>query len=212
MNYNESVWAGNFGEEYTNRNVYNPKELDELYTNRYGASRTEMNCHFLKDISKDAQILEVGCNCGNQLLALEQQGFYNLTGIEINPKAADLARTRTHSPHPIFTGSALDLPFINNYFDVVFTSGLLIHINPMELIKVMGEIARVSKEYVWGFEYYSQGQTEVVYRGKTDVLWKNDYALMYSLYCDLKLVEEKFYYNEGNKKLADHMFILRKEN
>jgi pseudaminic acid biosynthesis-associated methylase len=210
MNYNESVWAGRFGEEYTKRNWYIPAELDELYTNRYGASRTEMNQYFLKDISKDAQILEVGCNCGNQLLALKQQGFHNLTGIEINPTAADLARTRV--PYPIFTGSALDLPFINNCFDVVFTSGLLIHISPNELLKVMSEIARVSKGYVWGFEYYSPGQTEVVYRGKTELLWKNDYALMYSLYCDLKLVEEKFYYNEGNKKLADHMFILRKEN
>ena len=39
---------------------------------------------------------------------------------------------------------------------VVFTSGLLIHIHPDNLGKAIDEICRVSKRFVWGFEYYSE--------------------------------------------------------
>ncbi len=32
------LWKGNFGENYTERNTYNPNELDELYKNNYVGS------------------------------------------------------------------------------------------------------------------------------------------------------------------------------
>ena len=207
--YNESVWAGKFGGEYTKRNLYNPEELDALYSDRYGVTRTKMNRTFLKDVNKEARILEVGCNAGNQLVLLQKMGFKNLTGVEINPDAVQVARSRVSNP--IFTGSASDLSlFDNNYFDLIFTSGVLIHINPNEVLKVMSQIARVSKQYIWGFEYFSQGQTEVTYRDKTDLLWRNNYAQMYEVYCGVKLVKETFYPNKDDKKLIDHMFLLEK--
>jgi pseudaminic acid biosynthesis-associated methylase len=211
MNYNESVWAGKFGDDYTKRNIYGREELDELYINRYGASRTEMNQLFLGDLDRDARILEVGCNAGNQLALLQKMGFTNLHGVEINPDAAEIARTRVSGS--IYSGiSASDLSlFENNSFDLVFTSGVLIHINPNELLNVMSEVTRVSRKYVWGFEYFSSSHTEVTYRDKSDLLWRDNYAAMYEVYYGLKLVKEKFYPNIGNEELIDHMFMMKME-
>ena len=210
MNYNESIWAGKFGDDYTKRNLYGREELDELYINRYGVSRTEMNQLFLRNLDRDARILEVGCNAGNQLALLQKMGFTNLHGIEINPDAIELARTRVSGS--IYHGSASDLSlFENNSFDLVFTSGVLIHINPNELLTVMSEVTRVSKKYVWGFEYFSPNHTEVTYRDKSDLLWRDNYAAMYEVYYGLKLVKEAFYINIGNEELIDHMFMMKVE-
>jgi pseudaminic acid biosynthesis-associated methylase len=211
MNYNESVWAGKFGDDYTKRNIYGREELDELYINRYGASRTEMNQLFLGDLDRNARILEVGCNAGNQLALLQKMGFTNLHGVEINSDAAEIARTRVNGA--IYSGiSASDLSlFENNSFDLVFTSGVLIHINPNELLNVMSEVTRVSKKYVWGFEYFSPSHTEVNYRNKSDLLWRDNYAAMYGVYYGLTRVKEKFYPNIGNEELIDHMFMMKVE-
>ena len=69
------TWSGDFGREYTDRNTFTPSELDELYRRNYGVTRTALNQRFLADIPRDARILEVGCNMGNQLLILQQMEF-----------------------------------------------------------------------------------------------------------------------------------------
>ena len=43
---------------------------------------SELNQRFLADIPRNARILEVGCNEGNQLCALQEMGFQNLYWIE----------------------------------------------------------------------------------------------------------------------------------
>ena len=93
---------------------------------------------------------------------------------------------------------------------MVFTSGVLIHIHPHDLADVMKEIYRCSREYIFGFEYYSENPTEIKYRGHQNLLWKADFARKYlELFDDLDLVEEekiKYMYNEN----MDSMFLLRK--
>ena len=59
-------WRGDFGREYTDRNTLDPAALDLLWQNNYGVTRTALNRKFLEGIPKDAKILEVGCNVGNQ--------------------------------------------------------------------------------------------------------------------------------------------------
>jgi hypothetical protein len=76
------AWAGEFGSQYSERNLLNPPDLDQTYQDKYGLTRTDLNHGFLKDIPRSASILEVGCNLGNQLILLRQMGFENLSGIE----------------------------------------------------------------------------------------------------------------------------------
>jgi pseudaminic acid biosynthesis-associated methylase len=107
--------------------------------------------------------------------------------------------------------SALKLPFDDDAFDVVFTSGVLIHIAPEDLPRAMEEIHRCAKTYIWGAEYFAPEVTEVNYRGYEQLLWKMDYARRYlERFRDLKLVREQRLAYLQNKNV-DTVFLLRKK-
>lgn len=207
--YQMGKWAGDFGREYTDRNDLSLEELDGLYKKNYGKTRTELNREFLKGLDFSLRILEVGSNLGVQLACLQKMGFTELYGIELQDYAVELSKSRTQSIN-IIKGSALDIPYKDGYFDMVFTSGLLIHISPSDLSLVMTEIYRCTKGYIWGFEYYAEKHTEVVYRGNENLLWKGNFAGMYvDLFEDLNLIkEERLKYLTSDN--VDAMFLLRR--
>ncbi len=194
-----AVWSGEFGREYTDRNTFEIDALDSLYRNNYGITRTQINQDFLGGIAHDASFLEVGCNTGNQLLLLQRMGYTNLSGVELQPYALEIARTRTRNIS-MAQGSALALPYDDASFDVVFTSGVLIHIAPEDIPRAVSEIHRVSKRFIWGLEYYAPNVTEVNYRQHDGLLWKMNYAQRYlDQFDDLELVREKHIpYLEGD--------------
>jgi len=204
------VWKGEFGREYTDRNTFDVATLDDLYRKNYGLTRTQINQTFLQDVPKDLSFLEVGCNTGNQLLLLQQTGYTNLSGVELQPYALEIARSRLKNAF-LQQGSALALPFADAAFDVVFTSGVLIHISPADLPRAMDEIHRCARTYIWGMEYYAPSETEVSYRSRHGLLWKMDYARRYlERFADLELVREQHipYLENAN---VDTVFLLRKK-
>ena len=204
-------WAGKFGEEYTDRNVMSPDEFDKLLRSRIGFSRTEQIDEFLSDLELD-NILEVGSNVGNQLLLLQKEGFKNLYGIELNRYAVEKSKERTKGKGiDIIHGSAFDIPFKDVYFDLVFTSGVLIHISPKDINDVLDEIYRCSKRYIWCSEYFSEEYIKVDYRGHNELLWKTNFAKLYlNRFPDLKLIKEKRYPYLEDRKLVDQVFLLKK--
>lgn len=203
------VWQGEFGRAYTDRNTLEMAELDALWSRNYGVSRSAINQMFLEGIPRSATFLEVGCNVGNQLVLLQAQGYTQLTGIELQSYALARARSRLKGI-ALEQGSALALPFEDQAFDVVFTSGVLIHIAPDDLPQAMREIHRCARHYIWGAEYFSPELTAVNYRGNDDLLWKMDYARKYlTLFHDLELVKERrFQYLENDN--VDTVFLLKK--
>src|ERR1035438_2704477 len=130
------VWNSAFGREYTDRNTFDTEELNELYRKNYGVARTEINERSLRGIADDASFLEVGCNTGNQLLLLQQMGYSKLSGVELQSYALEIAQRRL-SGVSLKSGSALALPHTDSSFDVVFTSGVLIHIAPENLPRAL---------------------------------------------------------------------------
>jgi pseudaminic acid biosynthesis-associated methylase len=202
-------WAGQFGKDYTDRNALSLEEMETLYERNYGQTRTELNARFLKGIDRSVRILEVGSNVGNQLLCLQRMGFNNLYGIELQSYAVELSKSRTRRIN-IIEGSAFDIPYKDGYFDLVFTSGVLIHVGPSDIALVVREIHRCTREYVWGFEYYADQYTEIPYRGQRNLLWKADFARLYlDQFGDLELVkEERLKYLDNDN--IDTMFLLRK--
>jgi pseudaminic acid biosynthesis-associated methylase len=203
------VWMGEFGREYTDRNNQTPAELDYFYQEHYGITRRKLNEEFLREVPKDARILEVGCNMGTQLLMLQEMGYSNLHGIEIQSYALERAKQRLPRAE-LIQASALSIPHPDNYFDVVFTSGVLIHIAPSDLSRVMAEIHRCSSVWIWGFEYYSPKAAEIPYRGHAQLLWKTDFAKHYcEQFADVELVkEERLHYRNDHN--VDSMFLLRR--
>lgn len=213
-NDQEKFWAGDFGKNYTDRNTRPNDELNSIYETWYGITRVSMNETFLASIPKDARILEVGCNTGMQLACLNAMGFTNLYGVELQAYAVEKAKEFTSGVN-VIQGSAFDLPFKDNFFDLVFTSGVLIHIDPANLKQVFTEMYRVSRKYIWGFEYYAEKVTPINYRGSEGFLWKADYAqLAQDTFPNLKLTKKEFYpyITAAEKGNTDYMYLLQKEN
>lgn len=206
-------WKGEFGEEYTDRNLASPEEYDALMRNRIGVSRSEQLDDLLRHLRLD-KILEVGANVGNQLLLMRGRGITNLYGIELNHYAVEKAKDRTKGTQTqieIIESSAYDIPFKDEYFDLVFTSGLLIHIPPYTIGKVLDEVYRCTKRYILGFEYYSKNYTETNYRGNDEMLWKADFAKMYlDRFPRLWQREDRKYPYLEDEKLIDHAFLFEK--
>jgi len=201
-------WDGTFGKEYTDRNNVDLQEMRNKYMKNYGVKREQMNKEILSDLHFD-KILEVGTNVGNQLLVLQHMGYKNLWGIEVSDYAFQEAKKKTLNMN-LVKASAFDIPFKDKYFDLVFTSGVLIHISPDDINKALDEIYRVSRKYIWGFEYHSEEYDEVNYRGNKELLWKTDYASLFlKRFPNLELVKTKRYpYIEG--KNVDCMYLLKK--
>lgn len=210
LNFQEKQWAGEFGNVYLTRNPKSIKEEDNVCKKVFGIKRTDLVKEFLNKIGRSAKILEVGCNAGVQLMILQKMGFKNLYGIEINSNTINIARSLTKDINFV-QGNALDLPFKDNYFDLVFTCGVLMHISPKNIKKAMKEIYRCSNKYILGCEGYANKETPVSYRGNKNMIWDRNFPKLYlDSFKDLKIMKEKKvkYLNKENE--IDLMFLLKK--
>jgi pseudaminic acid biosynthesis-associated methylase len=204
----QKFWSGGFGKGYNDRNTWTVKGFDQFYKKTWGTTRTAMNREFLQGLPIDS-VMEMGANIGLQLRHLQSMKFENLYGVEVQWDAVERAKKLNHHLN-IIQGSAFDLPFKDKYFDLVFTSGVLIHIHPDDQKRAMREMYRVSKKYIWGFEYFNEQLQEIPYRGNRNVLWKNDFPKLWQKNCPgLKLVKMKKYSYVG-QDIQDVMYLFKK--
>lgn len=203
------TWSTDFGQDYTARNLRTTAEMDKLFRANLGVGRFELNHEFLDDLDRDLSILEVGSNVGTQLMILQEMGFKNLTGVELQFGALELAQERSHGIG-FGQATAFNLPFKDSSFDLVFTSGVLIHIHPDDVGIALSEIYRCARHYIWGYEYYSPSCESITYRGQANLLWKADFAGLYrQKFANLETVKERRY-PYLNADAEDSMFLLRK--
>lgn len=202
-------WSGQFGIDYTERNPHGVRELDELYLANFGVTRTSLNIRFLGEMDRNIRILEVGCNVGVQLRALEQLNFYNLTGVDVSVYA--LEKAEAYSPQIRFmVGSIFQLPFPDDSFDLVFTSGVLIHISPRVLPNALMEMHRVTRRWVWGYEYYNVQHINIPYRRCSELLWKGDFCRMYAQQFRDLHTARRYRLPYLDSQNMDEMFLMEK--
>ncbi len=203
-------WSAAFGRSYTERNDLGLDSLDQRYQTQFGIDRSALNALFLESLPRDLSILEVGCNVGNQLSLLAGMGFTRLSGVDVQEYA--LVRARERLPGiPLVQGSALALPFPDHSFDLVFTSGVLIHIHPDHLPTALAEIYRVTQHWIWGLEYFAATHSEIPYHGQTSMLWKAPFAELYQQqFPTLTLIREKRLSYRDNPGNIDCMYLLHK--
>lgn len=169
------LWRSEFGRAYTDRNDQEKPE------------RVTTWARVLGDLAPE-RVLEVGCNVGWNLEYLRRLGVPDLFGIEPQAYAVELARSR-NPRFGVLQGTAFELPFRDRWFDLAFTSGVLIHIAPETLGAAMDEIHRVSKRWIVAIEYDDPSEQEIEYRGHAGALWKRDHgALWQARYPALQLV------------------------
>lgn len=170
------LWKGSFGDDYTKRNSITEEALTarkNLWGGIIGATR---------DTGFPTSILEVGAGQGINLQALKEIYQLNnlqvqLSAIEPNEKAYKILNTL--GLHSTYSGAANIENIASAEFDLVFTSGVLIHINPEDQLKTIQNIYRVSKSYIVCIEYFAPELREIKYRGQDAALWSRDFGSLY---------------------------------
>lgn len=161
----ELAWAGDFGSEYTRRNRVEWEKRVPFW-------------RMMLQITQARSVLDVGCNAGWNLRAIRaiDKDIWGV-GVDVNNRAVVEARTEGLDAVVIpVSGIAIHFPAV---FDIVCTSGVLIHVAPARLQEAMQNIVDASKRWVLAVEYESDKEEEVVYRGNTDRLWKRPFGKLY---------------------------------
>lgn len=197
----EAFWAGEFGTEYTDRNV----------GKNWIAANTRLFAEILSRTSNVNSIIEFGANLGLNLRALEiLRPEAELAAVEINPSAAQ--HLRDWGRTEVFEQSILDFEAERQY-DLSLIKGVLIHINPNELTKVYDRLHACSSRYVCTVEYYNPSPVAIPYRGHDDRLFKRDFAgEILDRFPGLKLVDYGFLWHRDNNFPQDDVtwFLLEK--
>jgi len=213
MTDNLDAWRGDFGREYWKRNPKTIEEMDDMYESRYGVTRTWMNEQSVTGLPWDMWICEVGCGIGLQLESLQRMWFANLVGIDPNIEAIQSAMHRTEGIH-FAVRDCFDIPPVvplMQKFDMVFTSGVLIHIPPERFMEAVNSIYNATSRYIWGFEYWSESPKEIRYHDCEGMLWKDDYPQMWqAAFPKLKLLSCQKYPHLDGSGNVDCMYLLEK--
>jgi len=194
-----NAWQGTFGKEYTDRCLID-------WRKRKVAFEKMLEGLTLRNI------LEVGCNRGHNLIAINDilGEKCQIIGIEPNNYAIEVARAQS-AKIAVVKANSYDIPFKNNFFDLVFTAGVLIHISPKDLDKAMREIYRVSGKYILAVEYFAENETEISYRGNSELLWKRNFLHNYQkLFPDLKVINTGFWEKENTDFDSTHWWLMEK--
>ena len=168
------LWRSKFGIDYARRgNNRVTKEGAQNLMRDWG----RMLQHAVTP--KPQSALEVGCNIGRNLLAL--QHFIDVIhAVEPNAEAVRVVREDPAlAGVAILEGDGFNLPYADGSIDLVFTSGVLIHVAPEDLPRITDEIVRVARHYVLCIEYFSHDPVEVPYRGMEGFLFKRDFGRFY---------------------------------
>lgn len=195
MNDSEQVrfWRGEFGDSYIERNQDAPADLQR---------RAALLGPMLRPMvgAPPASILEVGANIGANLRALRFFTAAELYAVEPNEKARrSLIAKGIVAADKVLDGIASRIGLPDGAVDLAFTSGVLIHIHPDDLLASCREIHRVARRYVACAEYYSPRMEEVPYRGHSARMYRGDYGGFWlDHFPDLRLLDYGFsWYRAG---------------
>lgn len=193
-------WAGQFGDDYIERNI-----SDQLF-----ASNLHFFSNVLNSCTELSSIMELGANIGMNIKALRLLSPNSrLHGVEINKVAFEALSKLDCIP---YNSAIEDFP-VNQTYDLVFTKGVLIHIEPRNLEVVYEKMYALSNKYILIGEYYNPSPVELTYRGNEGKLFKRDFAgEILDLYSDLELIDYGFAYKRGPFPQDDiTWFLLEKK-
>jgi pseudaminic acid biosynthesis-associated methylase len=166
-------WRGSDGDEYIERNRFEEWKLE---SGKAAFKKILQNLRF-------QSVLEVGSNIGLNLIYLSQLFGEDLDLYAVEPNTAAFHKLTSEAQlknlKKAWNCNAFNLPLEDGSIDLVFTSGVLIHIAPQDLQRATDEIVRVSNKYVLCIEYFSHKPESIEYRGRNGLLFKRDFGAFY---------------------------------
>ena len=202
----EKFWAGEFGTEYSDRNV----GANIL------ASNLALFADIFKRVSKLSSVVEFGSNIGLNLKALDLlYPGQAQSAVEINEVAAKKINDALPNTK-VFNLSISDFEpgmLVDGPCDLALIKGVLIHINPEQLNMVYEKLYESSKRFILVCEYYNPKPDTVSYRGHADKLFRRDFAgELLNRYSDVNLVNYGFAYHRDPSFPQDDLtwFLLEK--
>ncbi len=177
-------WTGSTGLDYAARNAIEQKQID---------ARVDMWNELLCHMHDPKTILEVGANIGQNLVALSKTTQATLYATEPNAEARDQLIDITQN---VTDDWADNLSHKSGSMNLVFTSGVLIHIPPEKLLQSCAEMFRVSKRYIVSIEYFSADPEMKTYRGEENKMWKRDFGKFWLDNFQLKPLTCNFFWKE----------------
>lgn len=199
----EEFWAGQFGDDYTERNT----------GARWVASNLALFSRVLARTRGVQSVLELGANRGLNLIALRHLlPDARLTAVEINARAVEVLRQ--FSWLDVVHASLLEYRPVAPS-DLVLIKGVLIHLNPDVLPGVYDLLHAASGRYICIVEYYNPSPVTIPYRGHADRLFKRDFAgEVLARHPDLKLADYGFVYHADTNFPQDDLtwFLLEKHD
>ena len=199
----EQFWAGEFGDDYTDRNT----------GSRWIASNLALFSRILRSTRGVESVLELGANRGLNVIALRHLlPDARLAAVEINARAVEALRELSWLE--VVHASLLDFkPAVAS--DLVLVKGVLIHLNPDVLPGVYDLLNAASSRYICIVEYYNPSPVTIPYRGHTDRLFKRDFAgEVLTRHPDLRLADYGFVYHGDPNFPQDDLtwFLLEKRS
>ena len=165
MNKQEQFWKVTYAKEYIARN--SEFDLD---------SGIKAWAQMTKSLGPVGSILECGCNIGRNINILNHlMPGAEKSIIEINQDAYSIATSRYKFADAL-NCSIISSDFGGKQFDLVFTTGVLIHIAPENLLENLSKMYAQSKKYILFCEMFSRVPKTVTYRGENDLLFTRDYG------------------------------------
>lgn len=202
----EKFWAGDFGDQYHQRNVGRMQANEKFFMPIMGE-------HGRKNIYPES-LIEFGAGTGDNLLAINKvlPNLCELSAVEINESACTELRAEKPTIRFVFQESILKFSRPMQW-DMVLTKGVLIHVEPKSLPLVYASLHKHAKKWILICEYYNPTPVEVEYRGHAGKLWKRDFAgEILDKYKDLKLVDYGFRYHRDQYPQDDlHYWLMEKQ-
>ena len=202
----EKFWAGEFGTEYSDRNV----GANIL------ASNLALFADIFKRVPKLSSVVEFGSNIGLNLKALDLlYPGQAQSAVEINEVAAKKINDALPNTK-VFNLSISDFEpgmLVDGPCDLALIKGVLIHINPEQLNMVYEKLYESSKRFILVCEYYNPKPDTVSYRGHADKLFRRDFAgELLDRYSDVNLVNYGFAYHRDPSFPQDDLtwYLLEK--
>lgn len=181
MNEQQKFWANTYADEYIEKN--------SQFDSEKGVAAWKL---MLDKVGPINSILECGCNIGRNI------DFLNVvlpraskSIIEISQPAFEFVSSR-HDLEHAFNGAIEDANFEQGSFDLVFTTGVLIHIHPDNLLKNMERMYKLSSGYILMGEYFNRTPIMLEYQGQKDKLFKRDFGKLFIENFPVELVDHGF--------------------